>query len=235
MPGRLAFVAAVASATAALAGCAASTSSAPAQPARSGVVSANVSRANASGGSSRATSAAPSRAGGSTAGTLSLITEPDAGIGPLLHAISSARSSLDLVMYELEDTQAQAALAADEHRGVHVRVLLDGGYYGQGAPQNQAAYSDLRSHGVAVRWTPHAFALTHQKTFVVDGRTAYILTLNLTSQYYSTSRDFAVADRNPKDVSAIEATFNADWTTGPSPPAMAPATWCGPRARWAPC
>jgi cardiolipin synthase len=142
---------------------------------------------------------------------LSLITEPTNGTGSLVAAIAHAHTSVDMVMYELEDTQVEAALAADARRGVRVRVLLNGGYYGEGFPENQPAYSYLSSHAVQVKWTPKYFALTHQKTFVVDDATAYILTQNLTSQYYSTSRDFGIVDDQPKDVSAIEQTFNADW------------------------
>ena len=114
-------------------------------------------------------------------------------------------------MYELEDTRFEAALAADERRGVHVRVLLNGGYYGEGSSQNKAAYAYLKAHRVPVRWTSKHFALTHQKTVVVDGRTALILTFNLTPQYYASSRDLGIADTNPADVRAIEATFANDW------------------------
>jgi phosphatidylserine/phosphatidylglycerophosphate/cardiolipin synthase-like enzyme len=45
---------------------------------------------------------------------------------------------------------------------------------------------------------------------VVDGTTADIMTLNLQSQYYSTTRDFGVVDTNSSDISAITAVFNAD-------------------------
>ena len=116
-----------------------------------------------------------------------------------------------MVMYEDSDTQIDAALVADAHHGVAVRVLLNGGYYGKGGfPENQAAYTYLRAHGVPVRWTPSYFALTHQKTLIVDGR-AYILTFNLTPQYYASSRDFGVVDSIPADDAAIGQTFNADW------------------------
>jgi phosphatidylserine/phosphatidylglycerophosphate/cardiolipin synthase-like enzyme len=54
--------------------------------------------------------------------------------------------------------------------------------------------------------------LTHQKTIVVDNSRALILTLNLTEQYYASSRDFGVIDRNAADVAAIVKTFNADYT-----------------------
>jgi cardiolipin synthase A/B len=142
---------------------------------------------------------------------LSLITEPGPGDRPFLQAVQSARSSADLVMYELSDPTFERALVSAEERGVQVRVLLNGGYYGGGSSANQAAYSYLKGNGVPVRWSPSRFALTHQKTLVADDKTAYIMTLNLVDEDYSTSRDFAVADTNRQEVSAIEATFTADW------------------------
>jgi phosphatidylserine/phosphatidylglycerophosphate/cardiolipin synthase-like enzyme len=115
-------------------------------------------------------------------------------------------------MYELDDTTFEAALVADARRGVRVRVLLNGGYYGRGGfPENNAATSYLRAHGVRVRASPGSFALTHQKTITIDDRTSLVMTLNLTSRYYSTSRDFAVVDTQPADVAAIERVFDADW------------------------
>jgi cardiolipin synthase A/B len=142
---------------------------------------------------------------------LSLITEPGPGDRPFLQAVRSAQSSADLVMYELSDPTFEQALVSAKKRGVHVRVLLNGGYYGGGSSANQAAYSYLKANGVPVRWSPSRYALTHQKTLVADDKTAYIMTLNLVDEDYSTSRDFAVADTDSQDVSAIEATLTADW------------------------
>jgi phosphatidylserine/phosphatidylglycerophosphate/cardiolipin synthase-like enzyme len=142
---------------------------------------------------------------------LSLITEPGPGDHPFLRAVQGARSSVEVVMYELSDPTLEQALANARKRGVNVRVLLSGGYYGEGSSFNKAAYRKLRETGVAVRWSPSRFALTHQKTLVVDDRMAYIMTLNLVTKDYPTSRDFAVADTDKPDLSAIEKTFDADW------------------------
>lgn len=146
---------------------------------------------------------------------LTLITEPQDGIAPILSAVEGARREIDMVMYEDSDAQVDSALAADARRGVDVRVLLNGGYYGRGGfPQNDVAYRYLKGHGVPVRWTPPYFALTHQKTLIVDGR-AYILTFNLTPQYYASTRDFGVIDTDEADDAAIERTFDADWSRRP--------------------
>jgi phosphatidylserine/phosphatidylglycerophosphate/cardiolipin synthase-like enzyme len=139
-----------------------------------------------------------------------LLTEPGQ-IAPIYTALNSARRTIDMTMYELEDPTAERALAAAARRGVDVRVLLDGGYYGGGSPANAGAFAYLRAHNVQVRWSPSYFALTHQKTITIDRRRSLVMTLNLTSQYYANTRDFAVDDQQPRDVAAIEATFAADW------------------------
>ena len=42
--------------------------------------------------------------------------------------LASARHSVDLTMYELEDTHAEQLLATDAARGVDVRVILNHAY-----------------------------------------------------------------------------------------------------------
>lgn len=149
----------------------------------------------------------------------SLITEPDDGISPVLAMIRGATKSVDLVMYELDDAQVEAALAADERRGVAVRVLLSSGYNGAptGTPAtvNAAAYDFLRAHGVPVRWSPGYFSLTHEKSLVIDNGAAsaraLIMTFNMVARYYATGRDFGIIDNDAHDVAAITRTFNDDW------------------------
>jgi cardiolipin synthase len=148
-------------------------------------------------------------------GSLSLITEPDNGIVPVLAMINGAAKSVDLVMYELDDAQVEAALAADERRGVTVRVILSGGYDGATtttpATVNAAAYNFLLARGVAARWSPSYFSLTHEKSLVVDGDRGLIMTFNLVSKYYATGRDFGIVDGDARDVAAMERTFGDDW------------------------
>jgi len=125
-------------------------------------------------------------------------------------------------MYELNDSIAEADLAADATRGVNVRVILD-----QHLEQsrNTAAYDFLAAHGVHVEWAPSGTTY-HQKTLTVDDATSVIMTLNLVSTYYSDTRDFAVIDTNGADVAAIAATFNADFSGAAiTPPNGADLVW----------
>ena len=150
--------------------------------------------------------------------TYSLVTEPDQGLTPIYNLIGSAKHTLDMTMYEFVDTKAEQLLAQAASSGVTVRVILD--QNGEKS-SNTAAFTYLSSHGVQVHWANPTYAFTHQKTITVDGATSAIMTLNLTTQYYSTSRDFAVIENNPQDVAAIETTFNADFANSTITPAPA--------------
>lgn len=143
---------------------------------------------------------------------LTLITEPDDGVDAILQAIASARSSVDLVIYELEDPAVEQALAGAQARGVTVRVMLDN-LNNFGRHPNQDAFDFLTKANVPVEWSPKYFALTHEKALVVDGARALIMTFNLVPKYYASSRDFAIKDSDPADVSAIESAFDSDWNS----------------------
>jgi cardiolipin synthase A/B len=165
---------------------------------------------------------APTPAASQSAGSLQVLVEPDAGIEPIYALITGARSSLDLTMYELADSTAEADLAADTARRVKVRVLLDQNLE---RSANADAYAYLAAHGVQVRWAP-AGTTYHQKTLTVDGATSVIMTPNLVAGDYSGTRDFAVIDTSPADVAAITATFDADFAgTGITPPDGADLVW----------
>lgn len=141
---------------------------------------------------------------------VSLVVEPDDGRAPLFNAIATASKSVDLVIYELDDTEVEQALCDAHARGVVVRVLIENvSTYGK--HPNQRAHDALESCGVAIKWAPNYFALVHQKTLVTDDARAIIMTFNLMSKYYASSRDFGIVSTDPTDVQAIAATFDADW------------------------
>ncbi len=141
-------------------------------------------------------------------GTYSLIVQPDQGIQPIYDLINSAHKSIDLTMYELVDTTAQKDLVAKAKSGVKVRVILDK----RRQSTNSATYTYLKNNGVGVAWSSSAYYFTHEKTMVVDGTQAVIMSGNMTSKYYAADRNYSVTDTDSADVSAIETVFNADYT-----------------------
>jgi phosphatidylserine/phosphatidylglycerophosphate/cardiolipin synthase-like enzyme len=156
-------------------------------------------------GSSTADAVQAGSSGVSRAGPL--IVEPGAGFSPVYSLINGARHSINVTMYEFSDTTAEHDLAAAAKRGVRVRVILDR----RARSVNSGAYSYLGSHKVKVTWSSPDYRYTHQKTMIIDGAKAVIMTANLTSRYYGTSRDFLVVDTERADVSAITAVFDADF------------------------
>jgi phosphatidylserine/phosphatidylglycerophosphate/cardiolipin synthase-like enzyme len=187
---------------------------------------ANGSSAGAGGGSgSGGSSATTVQAAGPTSagsGALRVLAEPQAGIGPIYQLINGAKSSVDLTMYELKDQTAESDLAADAKRGVDVRVILDSHLE---KSSNTAAYDYLSAHRVHVTWAPSGTTY-HQKTLTVDGKTSVIMTLNMVSEDYAGTRDFAVIDTGKADVAAIIATFNADFAHKKiTPPDGADLVW----------
>lgn len=158
----------------------------------------------------------------------SLIIEPDDGIAPMRTMVRGALNSIDLVMYELEDKAIDADLITAAKRGVAVRVLLSPGYEGEPSAINEGAFETLSANGVLVRWSPGYFALTHEKSLVVDDATALVMSFNLVPKYYPTGRDFGVVDRDARDVAAMEDAFNTDWQGNDAP---APA---GDNLVWSP-
>ncbi len=141
---------------------------------------------------------------------LALITEPDQGMTPIYALMMSAKKTLDMTMYEDDDTMATSILTAAAKSGVTVRVILD---INREMSSNATTYANLNTGGVQAHWANTTYAATHQKTITVDGTTSAIMTLNLTPEYYSTSREFVVVDSDKADVAAIEATFAADFAS----------------------
>jgi len=153
---------------------------------------------------------------GTGANGLGLIVEPDAGPGPIVDAIRDAKKSVDLEMYLLSNKNVINALEEDANNGITVRVMLEQHPYGGGSVSPQETLDKLQAAGVKTQFSDPAFALTHEKSMIVDDATCYIMTSNLTSaalgtSSYTKNREYDIIDTNAQDVQAVEAIFQADW------------------------
>lgn len=165
----------------------------------------------------QATTAAATTLGSGVDG-VSLAIEPHGGTRWLTRPIRAAQHTIDLTMYLLTYHTIIHDLEYAHARGVRVRVILEPHPFGadtSGPGTNQSAYDQLDAAGIPVRWASSRYALTHEKSMVIDGTTAYILTLNFTSSAFSKNREFGIVDTSQSDVAATEAIFNADWAGKP--------------------
>ena len=151
-------------------------------------------------------------------GVIGLLVEPDDGRGPILAELAAARRSIQLSIYLLSDDAIIAALASAAERGVTVQVLLEEHPFGGGGGQD-LIFARLIDAGIDARWADPVYRFSHIKTFVIDGRVALIMNLNLSGTAFSQNRELAVITTRPSDVAQAAAIFAADWDhTGATPP-----------------
>lgn len=155
--------------------------------------------------------------------------QPDDGIGPVVDFIDSARTSVDVSIYRIDDDYAAVvdALSRAVDRGVPVRVSISRQLVGQPNPpegnaQQIEVAQSLRQRGIQVELSRPEFHYGHEKTIVVDAGTpeavAMIADWNLQESYFGPNqygpvgaRGMAVFDRDPQDVATIAAYFDANW------------------------
>jgi HKD family nuclease len=164
---------------------------------------------NAQQGVSLSGTGASASSGGSNTYALLTFPETDLSVTPLYALVNNAKTSIDMTMYALQDTTFSADLVAACNRGVKVRVILDASLE---KSSNTAAYNQLNAvPNCSAAWSNTQFQATHQKSLLIDGSQLAVMSLNLQSQYYSTTRDFALLENDPADIAAVETTFLQDY------------------------
>jgi phosphatidylserine/phosphatidylglycerophosphate/cardiolipin synthase-like enzyme len=137
-----------------------------------------------------------------------LITQPEAGIRPLLAAVRRARKTIDIVIFRFDLKDLEQELEAAVKRGVAVRALI--------AHTNRGGESTLRKleqrllkAGVTVCRTNDDLVRYHGKVLTIDRRRTYILGFNYTAQDIR-SRSFGVQVRDRRMVKEILRLFESD-------------------------
>ena len=162
-----------------------------------------------------------------------LIVEPDDGRTLVLQALNAATKSIDLTIYELSDPQIMSALESAQARKVTVRVLYNWYSFTPRMQQTDItpAVNQLTKAGIQCRPAPRTFEVTHEKAFVIDGATAIVMSFNLTTEYFGTTRDFGIVTTVPAEVAEIEAVFQADWSGKAITPKVASLAWSPDNSR----
>jgi phosphatidylserine/phosphatidylglycerophosphate/cardiolipin synthase-like enzyme len=158
--------------------------------------------------------------------TNSLIVLPDDSAKPILAAIEGASRTLRVKMFVFSDPGLLKAVSAAKRRGVKVRVMLNPARR-NGEHENDATRKALERGDIEVRDANPAFALTHEKSMVVDDETAFVKSLNWTTKNLTATRDYAVVTTRRHDVDEIIECFEADWHRHTfEPPHVSHLVWC---------
>src|SRR6202167_1420705 len=141
----------------------------------------------------------------------SLIVLPDDSVQPILDAIDGATKSLRVKMFIFTDPSLLDAVIAAHRRGVNVRIMLNPKRR-SGVSENDESRSKLEAAGIEVRDSNPAFDLTHEKSMVVDDKTAFVKSLNWQTKNLTGTRDYAVVTAHAHEVEEVINCFEADWT-----------------------
>jgi len=160
-----------------------------------------------------------------------LIIQPDDGIGPILGTIDGARHSLDIKMFQFTDPVLINAVIGAHKRGVKVRVMLNPSRF-TGEHDNDEAFALFRDAKVPVQETNPKYPITHEKSMVVDGRQAFIMSLNWAPKYFERTRDYALVTNVREEVDEVAACFDADWKREDfTPPPVSNLIWSVGKSR----
>lgn len=142
--------------------------------------------------------------------SVQIIVEPSDNGAAIEAAISGATKSIHMTMYLLSSTNVVKALIARHKAGVDVKVILNQNFP-QAGTDNSYVYGQLQSAGVPVVYASLLFTYTHEKCVIIDGTTAWIMTMNLTQSSPSSNREFLAIDTDPADVAEAETIFQSDY------------------------
>lgn len=153
-----------------------------------------------------------------TTSNVSIVVEPSDNAAALLAAINGAQKSVHVTMYLLSNNSFTNALINRKKAGVDVQVVLNQ-TFPDPSFDNTPAFNALKNNGVPVVWASKAYTFTHEKCVIVDGATAWIMTMNLTVSSPSQNREFLAVDSEPADVAEAETIFAADFANQVPAPA----------------
>lgn len=143
---------------------------------------------------------------------------------PLRRFIESAREKIQIQnQYLRPDSGLSSLLIKKAREGVRVELQLADVCYYKKPPetprlvQERLGFAEMESAGVQIRLFPRAVRVggrdgyLHAKAIVVDGRRAWIGSVNGSSQSLNQNREFGVFFANPARVRALAEVMSADF------------------------
>ena len=129
----------------------------------------------------------------------------------LVSVIESASTSLLIESMQFADTKVREAVAARKKAGVEVRVLMADGTW---VEANIEAAKYLATQSIPARWMKDPGV--HVKSVMVDGKQAYLGSINLSYTSLDKNREVGLVVLEPDQVQRMTATFEKDWLTAKS-------------------
>jgi cardiolipin synthase A/B len=146
-----------------------------------------------------------------------LIVQPDDGEKPVVDFLNSAHKTVALKQFTFTHPILLDTVMALHKKGVRVRVMLNG-TKATGERLNDPFFEKMKSTGIEVQWSNPSFLVTHEKSIIVDGKSALLPTFNFMEKYFQATRDYGVLTNDPVQVEQIQKCFDCDWKREPFHP-----------------
>jgi phosphatidylserine/phosphatidylglycerophosphate/cardiolipin synthase-like enzyme len=141
-----------------------------------------------------------------------LVVSPANARVRLRQFLGQATTDVLLTLETFTDDNIRALLRSRLDAGVAIRVLLADP---SAVDQNTASAATLRNQGFQVRFL--RVPMLHAKLIVVDGRLAYLGSINLTRTSVDQNREVGILVDDPSVVANLSAQAEADWAAGTTP------------------
>ena len=146
-----------------------------------------------------------------------LIVQPDDGEKPIMDFLHSAQKTVALKQFTFTHPLLLDAVMALHKRGVRVRVMLNAAK-ATGERLNDPFFEKMKSTGIELQWSNPSFLVTHEKSIIVDGKSALLATFNFMEKYFQATRDYGVLTNDPAQVEQVQKCFDCDWNREPFHP-----------------
>ena len=146
-----------------------------------------------------------------------LIVQPDHGEKPVMDFLNSAHKTVALKQFTFTHPLLLDTVMALHKKGVRVRIMLNGAK-ATGERLNDPFFEKMKSTGIEVQWSNPSFLVTHEKSIIVDGKSALLPTFNFMEKYFQATRDYGVLTNDPVQVEQIQKCFDCDWKREPFHP-----------------
>jgi len=143
-----------------------------------------------------------------------LLTQPGDGVNPLVNAINSAASTVDIAIFRFDRKEVERALINAVNRGVQVRALIACTNRG-GEKRLRDLETRLLGAGVMVARTADDLVRYHAKYVIIDRSELFLLAFNFTYLDIEQSRSFGIITKNKAVVEEISRLFEMDMKRQP--------------------
>src|SRR5579884_2380136 len=127
--------------------------------------------------------------------------------------INSAHHTLLIEAEEMNDSSIEQELVNAEQRGVQVKVILPAPH-GSQSDSNSQGIDTIKQGGVQVKEDSKLYM--HAKIIVVDGKTAFVGSENISSESLDQNRELGIIVSDAGVLNTLQSTFQYDWSVSQS-------------------